>query len=208
MEEEEYDYIFKIILIGDSRVGKSCIASCLVGKEFNKYEETTIGVDFKTCTRELPLYKKLVKYYIWDTAGQEKFNAITKNYYRNIAGGIIIYDVTDRRSFNRVNYWLEQIKENSSQELNIHKMPILLFGNKIDQYQNRKVYTEEGQALADEHNIEFLEGSVLNNININNIFDLLGEQIYVDFVKKNIEHGGIKDIKKEKAKKTSAKNYL
>ena len=147
MEEEEYDYIFKIILIGDSRVGKSCIASCLVGKEFNKYEETTIGVDFKTCTRELPLYKKLVKYYIWDTAGQEKFNAITKNYYRNIAGGIIIYDVTDRRSFNRVNYWLQQIKENSSQELNIHKIPILLFGNKIDQYQNRKVYTEEGQAI-------------------------------------------------------------
>ena len=106
---DDYDYLFKIILLGDTHVGKTSIVSQFVNKNYNKYQEPTIGVDFKVNCKTIN--DKKVKLYLWDTAGQEKFHSIIQSYYKNVGGGVVVYDVTNTQSYNNVIHWIEEIRK-------------------------------------------------------------------------------------------------
>ncbi|KAL9253000.1 GTP-binding protein YPTM2-like protein [Drosera capensis] len=151
----EYDYLFKLLLIGDSGVGKSCLLLRFADDSYVESYISTIGVDFKIRTVEQD--GKTIKLQIWDTAGQERFRTITSSYYRGAHGIIIVYDVTDQHSFENVKQWLSEIDRYASD--NVVK---LLVGNKSDLTSNRVVSYESGKAFADEIGVPFLETSAKN----------------------------------------------
>lgn len=168
--DEDYDYIFKILLLGNSGVGKS---SLLIRFSDNAYDElfsTTIGIDFKMKTIKLENDKN-VKLQCWDTSGQEKFRSITNSYYRGTNGIILVYDVTSKDSFDNLKTWLEEIKDKTD------NISILLVGNKVDLNTKREVLYEEGKEFADLLNINFFETSAKENINTEKIFLKLAENI-------------------------------
>uniref|UniRef100_A0A452XJS9 GTP-binding protein n=1 Tax=Aegilops tauschii subsp. strangulata TaxID=200361 RepID=A0A452XJS9_AEGTS len=145
----EYDYLFKLLLIGDSSVGKSCLLLRFADDAYVDTYISTIGVDFKIRTVELD--GKSVKLQIWDTAGQERFRTITSSYYRGAHGIIIVYDVTDRESFNNVKQWLSEIDRYASDSV-----CKLLVGNKCDLVDSKVVDTEEAKFILDKLTCSFI----------------------------------------------------
>jgi Ras-related protein Rab-8A len=163
-----YDYLIKLLLIGDSGVGKSCLLLRFSDDAFTPSFITTIGIDFKIRTIELD--GKRIKLQIWDTAGQERFRTITTAYYRGAMGILLTYDVTDERSFNSKYYknniidirnWMRNIEQHASEGVNK-----ILIGNKADMLDKKIISKEQGQALADEYGIKFIECSAKSNIGI------------------------------------------
>ncbi|CAI9101234.1 OLC1v1038508C1 [Oldenlandia corymbosa var. corymbosa] len=157
------DYLFKLLLIGDSGVGKSCLLLRFADDSYSESYISTIGVDFKIRTVEQD--GKTIKLQIWDTAGQERFRTITSSYYRGAHGIIVVYDVTDRESFNNVKQWLNEIDRYASE--NVNK---ILVGNKSDLTEKKAVSYEEAQAFADEIGIPFMETSAKNASNVEQAF--------------------------------------
>eukprot|EP00270_Netrium_digitus_P007693 TRINITY_DN2258_c0_g1_i2.p1 TRINITY_DN2258_c0_g1~~TRINITY_DN2258_c0_g1_i2.p1 ORF type:complete len:178 (-),score=50.23 TRINITY_DN2258_c0_g1_i2:102-635(-) len=152
----DYDYLIKLLLIGDSGVGKSCLLLRFSDDSFTTSFITTIGIDFKIRTIELD--GKRIKLQIWDTAGQERFRTITTAYYRGAMGILLVYDVTDESSFNNIRNWMRNIEQHASD--NVNK---ILVGNKADMDESKRaVPTARGQALADEFNIIFFEATKSN----------------------------------------------
>ncbi|CAO2170338.1 unnamed protein product, partial [Urochloa humidicola] len=166
----EYDYLFKLLLIGDSGVGKSCLLLRFADDSYLESYISTIGVDFKIRTVEQD--GKTIKLQIWDTAGQERFRTITSSYYRGAHGIIVVYDVTDQESFNNVKQWLNEIDRYASE--NVNK---LLVGNKCDLAESRVVSYEAGKALADEIGIPFLETSAKDATNVEKAFMTMAGEI-------------------------------
>ena len=166
----EYDYLFKLLLIGDSGVGKSCLLLRFADDTYTESYISTIGVDFKIRTVELD--GKTIKLQIWDTAGQERFRTITSSYYRGAHGIIVVYDVTDAESFNNVKQWLHEIDRYASE--NVNK---LLVGNKSDLTSKRAVTFDQGKELADSLGIEFLETSAKVATNVEKAFMTMAAQI-------------------------------
>jgi Ras-related protein Rab-1A len=166
----EYDYLFKLLLIGDSGVGKSCLLLRFADDSYLDSYISTIGVDFKIRTVEQD--GKTIKLQIWDTAGQERFRTITSSYYRGAHGIIIVYDVTDQESFNNVKQWLNEIDRYASD--NVNK---LLVGNKCDLTANKVVSYEAGKALADEMGIPFMETSAKSATNVEQAFMAMAASI-------------------------------
>ncbi|KAB1994514.1 hypothetical protein ES319_D13G104200v1 [Gossypium barbadense] len=147
----DYDYLIKLLLIGDSGVGKSCLLLRFSDGSFTTSFITTIGIDFKIRTIELD--GKRIKLQIWDTAGQERFRTITTAYYRGAMGILLVYDVTDESSFNNIRNWIRNIEQHASD--NVNKV---LVGNKADMDESKRaIPTSKGQALADEYGIKFFE---------------------------------------------------
>ncbi|CCC06926.1 ras family-domain-containing protein [Copromyces sp. CBS 386.78] len=165
-----YDFLIKLLLIGDSGVGKSCCLLRFSEDSFTPSFITTIGIDFKIRTIELD--GKRVKLQIWDTAGQERFRTITTAYYRGAMGILLVYDVTDERSFNNIRTWFANVEQHATEGVNK-----ILIGNKCDWEEKRAVSKEQGQALADELGIPFLEVSAKANINIEEAFFSLANDI-------------------------------
>ncbi|KAI9721026.1 MAG: GTPase Ypt2 [Candelaria pacifica] len=165
-----YDFLIKLLLIGDSGVGKSCCLLRFSEDSFTPSFITTIGIDFKIRTIELD--GKRVKLQIWDTAGQERFRTITTAYYRGAMGILLVYDVTDERSFNNIRTWFSNVEQHATEGVNK-----ILIGNKCDWEEKRAVSTERGQQLADELNIPFLEVSAKSNINVEKAFYNLAADI-------------------------------
>ena len=159
----EYDHLFKLLLIGDSGVGKSCLLLRFADDTYTESYISTIGVDFKI--RTLNLDGKTIKLQIWDTAGQERFRTITSSYYRGAHGIIIVYDVTDMESFNNVKTWLSEIEKYASD--NVNK---LLVGNKSDLVVKKTVDTNTAKEFADSLGIPFLETSAKNSTNVEEAF--------------------------------------
>ncbi|KAK3002729.1 hypothetical protein RJ639_019907 [Escallonia herrerae] len=157
------DYLFKLLLIGDSGVGKSCLLLRFADDSYLESYISTIGVDFKIRTVEQD--GKTIKLQIWDTAGQERFRTITSSYYRGAHGIIVVYDVTDQESFNNVKQWLSEIDRYASE--NVNK---LLVGNKCDLTANKVVSYETGKAFADEIGIPFMEASAKDATNVEQAF--------------------------------------
>uniref|UniRef100_A0ACD5W872 Uncharacterized protein n=1 Tax=Avena sativa TaxID=4498 RepID=A0ACD5W872_AVESA len=170
MSSTEYDYLFKLLLIGDSSVGKSCLLLRFADDAYVDTYISTIGVDFKIRTVELD--GKMVKLQIWDTAGQERFRTITSSYYRGAHGIIIVYDVTDRESFNNVKQWLSEIDRYASDSV-----CKLLVGNKCDLVDSKVVDTEEAKAFADSLGMNFLETSAKESINVETAFLTMSSEI-------------------------------
>ncbi|KAF8086260.1 hypothetical protein N665_0630s0011 [Sinapis alba] len=167
----DYDYLIKLLLIGDSGVGKSCLLLRFSDDTFNTSFITTIGIDFKIRTVELD--GKRIKLQIWDTAGQERFRTITTAYYRGAMGILLVYDVTDESSFNNIRNWMKNIEQNASDSVNK-----ILVGNKADMDESKRaVPTSKGQALADEYGIKFFETSAKTNQNVEQVFFSMAKDI-------------------------------
>ena len=167
---QEYDYLFKLLLIGNSSVGKSSLLVRFVDDVWEENFVPTIGVDFKLKT--LDVNGKKVKLQIWDTAGQERFKNITASYYRGGNGVLVVYDITDRDSFTNLTSWLIEIEKNANK--NVFK---LLIGNKNDLESERKVTTEEGKEFADSNGMKFIETSAKTADKVYEAFELLTQEI-------------------------------
>ena len=166
-----YHHLFKLLLIGDSGVGKSCLLLRFADDTFTESYISTIGVDFKIRTIEIE--DKIVKIQIWDTAGQERFRTITSSYYRGAHGVIVVYDVTDQASFkNASQQWLREIDRYACE--NVNK---LLVGNKCDLTTKKVVDYNEGKELADLNDICFLETSARNSSNVDEAFITIAQKI-------------------------------
>ena len=185
-----YDYIFKVLLLGDSSVGKTCFLLRYSDDTFVDNHISTIGLDYRLKMVNLS-NQKIIKMQIWDTAGQDRFRAITKNYYRGAHGIILIFDVTSAVSFSNIKNWLLQIKENTSD-----KIHIALVGNKIDDFSNRTVFKEDAEKLAKEYNLNYFETSAKENINIQETFSYLTKEIH-SVAEKNTEGTSLNSNKKK-----------
>eukprot|EP00601_Ochromonadales_sp_CCMP2298_P003559 CAMPEP_0173176690 /NCGR_PEP_ID=MMETSP1141-20130122/4601_1 /TAXON_ID=483371 /ORGANISM="non described non described, Strain CCMP2298" /LENGTH=206 /DNA_ID=CAMNT_0014099059 /DNA_START=83 /DNA_END=701 /DNA_ORIENTATION=+ len=168
--QAEYDYLFKLLLIGDSGVGKSCLLLRFADDTYTESYISTIGVDFKI--RTIDLDAKTIKLQIWDTAGQERFRTITSSYYRGAHGIIVVYDTTDLESFNNVKQWLHEIDRYASE--NVNK---LLVGNKSDLTSKRAVSYEQAKEFADSLGIAFIETSAKSSTNVEKAFMTMASQI-------------------------------
>lgn len=166
----EYDYLFKLLLIGDSGVGKSCLLLRFADDTYTESYISTIGVDFKIRTIELDA--KTIKLQIWDTAGQERFRTITSSYYRGAHGIIVVYDCTDQESFNNVKQWLQEIERYACE--NVNK---LLVGNKCDLTTKKVVEHTVASEFANQLGIPFLETSAKNATNVEQAFMTMAAEI-------------------------------
>jgi len=166
----DYDYLFKLLLIGDSGVGKSCLLLRFADDTYTESYISTIGVDFKIRTIELE--GKTVKLQIWDTAGQERFRTITSSYYRGAHGIIVVYDVTDEATFANVKQWLQEIERYACEGVNK-----LLVGNKADLTSSKVVDFEAAKKFADELGIPVLETSAKDATNVEQAFLTMAQQI-------------------------------
>ena len=171
MSKINTDCVYKVLLLGDSTVGKTCVLLKYTDKIFQDTHMMTIGLDYRLKTMKLQNGQD-VKLQIWDTAGQDRFRSITKNYYKGSNGIILIYDVTSLKTFENVKSWVSQIHEEISD-----KVVIYLVGNKVDMEEERKVTTEEGQKLAEELGVPFIETSAKSGLNIDEIFNDIVERI-------------------------------
>mmetsp|Transcript_36944 Transcript_36944/g.59175 ORF Transcript_36944/g.59175 Transcript_36944/m.59175 type:complete len:208 (-) Transcript_36944:249-872(-) len=168
--KRDYDYLFKLVLIGDSGVGKSCLLLRFADDSFTDSYISTIGVDFRFRTVNIDM--KTVKLQIWDTAGQERFRTITSAYYRGAHGIIMVYDVTNYESFEHVEEWLNEVNRHASEST-----LKLLVGNKADLAEDKKVKADEAKKFADTLNISFLETSAKNATNVEAAFLTMAKQL-------------------------------
>ncbi|GMI18211.1 hypothetical protein TrLO_g15053 [Triparma laevis f. longispina] len=161
--DNPYDMQIKLLMIGDSGVGKTCLLLRYANDSFSPTFITTIGIDFKI--KNVEIDTKRIKLQIWDTAGQERFRTITTSYFRGAQGILLVYDVTDRRSFESIRNWISQIQQHA--DVSVNK---ILVGNKCDITEEKSVSTEEGARLAEEYGIGFFEASAKNDINVEQSF--------------------------------------
>ena len=166
----DYEYLFKILLVGNSNVGKSSLFLRFVDEIWKENFVPTIGVDFKI--KSIKIDNKTIKLQIWDTAGQERFKSILSSYYKGANGILLLYDITNLNSFKSLSNWLIDIEKNSSK--NVKK---ILIGNKCDLNELRKIPINKGKEFADTYNMKFIETSAKNNVNINECFNILGKEL-------------------------------
>jgi len=204
MSAAEHDFFFKILLIGDSGVGKSCLLLRFADNSWTETHISTIGVDFKIKTLEID--GKTVKLQIWDTAGQERFRTITSSYYRGAQGIILVYDCTDRESFNNVKQWMGEIDRYACE--NVNK---LLVANKCDLVDQRQVDTQTGKEFADAYEIPFIETSAKTSFNVDKCFIQMATSIknrVSNQTGKTAASGTIKDLDKKQKKEKKGKCIL
>ena len=173
MEEEEnsYELLYKIVIIGDTCVGKTNILTRYLTNQFSSNSKSTVGVELGI--KFLKIKNTNTKIQIWDTAGQERYQAITSAYFRGSDGCFIVYDITNERSFNNIEKWYEKVHENNDKDI-----PIIIVGNKCDLEDERKVPTDKGREKAQNLDCAFYEISALKAINIEPIFEELVNTIY------------------------------
>ena len=192
---QDYDYLFKVLLLGDSDVGKSSLILRYTDETFNSKLVNSIGVDFKMKKREID--GKVVKVQIWDTAGHERFRSITYSYYRGANSIIIVFALSDKKSFISITEWLKQIEKHAKE--NVFKF---LVGNKSDLEDQRQVSYEEAKQYAEEHDLPYIETSAKNGININELFD----SSIKTFLSKSNTFRGEKNIKLSQTTNSGERN--
>jgi small GTP-binding protein len=170
MEKESYDLLFKLILIGDSCVGKSNILLKYLKNEFDPNSRATVGVEFGT--KNIIINNKKIKIQIWDTAGQERYRSITSAYYKGAKGALIVYDITRKCTFDNIDKWISDLKLNGDKNI-----CIVILGNKSDLDDKREVSKGDGIKKSEMYKTAFLETSALNGDNIGKAFDEIIEQI-------------------------------
>nr|XP_061826341.1 ras-related protein Rab-8B-like isoform X2 [Nerophis lumbriciformis] len=178
-----YDYLFKLLLIGDSGVGKTCLLFRFSEDSFNTTFISTIGIDFKIRTIELD--GKRVKLQIWDTAGQERFRTITTAYYRGAMGIMLVYDISNEKSFENIKNWIRNIEEHASSD--VEKM---VLGNKCDMADRRQVSKDRGEKLAIDYGVKFFETSAKTSLNVEEAFYSMGRDILHNLSSKTTDNNG------------------
>lgn len=178
--DDDYDLLMKVVLIGDSGVGKTNCLSRFCRNEFQTNSKPTIGVEF--ATKQLTIDGDLVKCQIWDTAGQERYRAITNAYYRGAVGALLVYDVTRQKTFESITRWLTELREHASPD-----MVVMLVGNKTDLKDQREVGVEQGQEIAQREGLLFIETSALDGSNVEQAFSRVATEIHTIVRKKRLE---------------------
>jgi Ras-related protein Rab-11A len=177
------DILYKIVVLGDSGVGKSQLIGRFTQDKFTHESKSTIGVEFAGKDVSLVLDNKTVRGQIWDTAGQERFQAITTAYYRGTQGVLIVYDITKKESFGNLEKWIGEIKKHEPECV------VMIAGNKCDLNHMRQIESQDGMEFAKKHNAFFFETSALDNINVSDVFKSLLEEIYNSKKKKTTLQG-------------------
>mmetsp|Transcript_47763 Transcript_47763/g.55248 ORF Transcript_47763/g.55248 Transcript_47763/m.55248 type:complete len:219 (+) Transcript_47763:44-700(+) len=170
-DDIDYDFLFKIVIIGDSGAGKSNLLLRYTKNEFNLESKATIGVEF--ATKAIIVDNKTIKAQIWDTAGQERFQALTSAYFRGATGALLVYDITKPSSFEHLEKWLNKLKQNADPNITT-----LLVGNKCDLGELRAVNKDDAAEYAKKNNLAFLETSALDSTNVDLAFQNLISAIY------------------------------
>ncbi|CAJ0603898.1 unnamed protein product [Cylicocyclus nassatus] len=181
MLSDDYDFLYKVILIGDSGVGKSNLLSRFARNTFSTESKSTIGVEFST--RIVTVDEKRVMAQIWDTAGQERFKTVTGAYYRGAQGALIVYDITKPSSFESCKQWLRDLREQSE------NVTVMLVGNKSDLRNLRKVSSDVAKKFAEENNLTFIETSALDSSNVEKAFTQVLTKIYRAGTASNLNNG-------------------
>ncbi|KAG2302122.1 hypothetical protein Bca52824_030773 [Brassica carinata] len=170
-DDKSEDYLFKIVLIGDTAVGKSNLLARFARDEFYPNSKSTIGVEFQT--QKIDINEKEIKAQIWDTAGQERFRAVTSAYYRGAVGALLVYDISRKQTFHSIGRWLNELHTHS--DMNV---VTIVVGNKSDLKDIREVPTAEGKALAEAQGLFFMETSALDSSNVAAAFETVVKEIY------------------------------
>ena len=171
MEDDGYDILFKIILVGDTSVGKTNIINKYIKNEFREDFYATIGVEFSH--KKFVVENRKIKAQIWDTAGQERYKAITRAYYKGAKGAFIVYDITRKETFDDVDKWRNELISSCNQEITV-----MLIGNKCDLEDQREISKEQGEEKARSMNASFFETSALSKVNIDDIFNEIVNNIF------------------------------
>jgi Ras-related protein Rab-1A len=177
--QSDYDHLLKYLIIGNSGVGKSCLLLRYSENEYSDKHIITIGVDFKI--KSLTIDGQKVKTNIWDTAGQERFKNITVSYYKGASGVMLVYDITDKESFDKLGDWLIEVEKNAPS--NVYK---ILIGNKSDLGDQRQVTYDQGKEFADTYEMKFIETSAKSSLNVEDAFTTMTKEI-ITLKKKNVE---------------------
>ena len=171
MEEENYEMMFKVVLVGDSSVGKTNIMSKYLKNEFHEDSKATVGVEFGS--KQFNIEGHPIKAQIWDTAGQERYKAITRAYYKGAKGAFIVYDITRKQTFDDIDKWRNELVNSCNKEVTI-----MLIGNKCDLEDQREITKEQGEEKAKSFGFSFIETSALSGENLEKGFEMLIKEIY------------------------------
>jgi len=169
--DNRYDYIFKVVLIGDAGVGKTNLLSRFTRNEFSLASEPTIGVEFSNNYMDVEGNK--VKAQFWDTAGQERYRAITSAYYRGAVGALLVYDISDHNTFKNVTHWLKELRNHTEASI-----VVMLVGNKSDLQHLREVDIEEATSFSAQNNLSFIETAAIDGSGVNDTFRKMLTSIY------------------------------
>ena len=175
---DEYDYLFKLIIVGDTNVGKTNIMSKYIKDQFNFNSKSTIGVEFGT--KILTIENKKIKAQIWDTAGQERYKSITSAYYKGAKGALVVYDITNKFTFESVDKWVQDLNSYGDKNLTL-----LLVGNKSDLEEKRQVNKEDGEEKAKSFGLGFIETSACSGDNIDQAFDIMLKEVLKKYMVEN-----------------------
>jgi len=203
--DEREDYKLKVVIVGDSGVGKSNLIKRFTTNEFNEHSKATVGVEF--LSRSYKINDKIFKIEMWDTAGQERYKSITAAYYKGAKGALIVYDTTSARSFENVDKWLGEIKEKAGKDIKL-----IILGNKIDLKDKKVVSTEQALTRAKELDIPLMETSAKDATNVKEAFHDLLKEMYCELSKtleivekqnlENDRNNGVQlDVTEQKKKK-------
>ena len=173
----QYDLSFKLIFIGDSSVGKSCLTAKAVKNNFEEYYQATVGFEFLTFN--MKVNDKVIKLQIWDTCGQEIYKSLISNFYRNSSLAVLVYAIDNKESFNHVETWLNDLKSQANPDVRI-----FLIGNKADLEEDRKVKKEEGEKYKEDQHLDlFMETSAKTGLNARNVLVEAAKILYNDYLK-------------------------
>ena len=197
--EDEYEMMFKIVLVGDASVGKTNIMSKYLKNEFHEDSKATVGVEFGS--KQFTVEGHKIKAQIWDTAGQERYKAMTSAYFKGAKGAFIVYDITSKSSFESVDRWLNDLRVSADKNLTV-----IIIGNKCDLEQQRDVKKEQGEEKSKSNGVAFMETSALSGENIDKAFDKMVNEVFKKCHEEFISDGdldivgGSEDINLEKTK--------
>ena len=180
----DFEFLIKLVVIGDSGVGKTNFIFQFTEGRFSSVHVTTVGFDYKSKIIKLPNKKKVIKLQVWDTAGQERYMALNKNLFQKVQGIILMYDLTNRDSFEHIQSWLNLIKKNVSNKT------VMLVANKLDLAEEKRIVTEEeGEDIGKKNDMLFFEGSGASGENVDKIFTKMAEEIYTKLIDERSEKG-------------------
>ena len=171
MDDENYEFMFKVVLVGDSFVGKTNIMGKYLKNEFHEDSKSTVGVEFGS--KEFSIDNHTIRVQIWDTAGQERYKAITSAYYKGAKGAFVVYDITRKNSFDSIDKWISDLKAGADA-----KITLMLIGNKNDLEDQRQISKEQGEGKAKSFNMAFLETSALSGENLDKAFQMMVNEVY------------------------------